>query len=149
MNMKRKVVSNDIVMSEIASFLSEGKDVRMLPKGVSMHPFIRGGKDSVLLRSKDRYQEGDIVLACISDSRYVLHRIISLDGNRVILMGDGNIAETESCDLSEISGYVVTIYKGNEQIDCTSRSHLRKARIWRNLLPLRRYLLTIYRRICK
>jgi hypothetical protein len=56
-------------------------------------------------------------------------------------MGDGNIAGTESCSRSDVMGTVVGIVKGKRTVVPG------KARIWRLLKPVRRYLLGIYRRI--
>jgi hypothetical protein len=90
----------------------------------------------------------DIVLAKVGRT-YVIHRIIKIDGDRITLMGDGNICGTEQCGRDEVIAKAVRIIKGKKQIDCTGRCHRAKASIWRWFLPVRRYLLAIYRRIFK
>lgn len=147
--MQSRTVANDLLLGEMSVFLREGRDVKMVPKGVSMLPFIRGGEDRVLLRRKDDYRIGDIVLAELSEGRYVLHRIIAIDGDKVTLMGDGNLVGCEYCRMSDIEAFVAKIYKKSREIDCMSASHLRAARVWKSLLPVRRYLLAIYRRLIK
>lgn len=47
-------VPNEILVPEIGRLLKEGKEVRFTPTGVSMRPFIEGGRDSVILRRLDR-----------------------------------------------------------------------------------------------
>ena len=120
--------------------LDEGRTVRFTPLGSSMLPFIRGGRDSVVLCKKDSVEIGDIVLARLQ-GRYVLHRVVGLDGEKVTLMGDGNIAGTEECTLKDVMGTVTEIGRGKKTVKPG------KGRLWGALKPIRRYILAIYRRI--
>ena len=138
--MDKRVVPNTIILEEAGALLNEGRTVRFTPLGSSMLPFIRGGRDSVVLLRKDSVEVGDIVLVRLP-GRYVLHRVIKLDGNAVTLMGDGNVAGTEECTLSDVMGTAVEIIRGTRSVKPG------KGRFWRALKPIRRYLLAIYRRI--
>ena len=64
--MQTKTVPNAELIHEIGKLIEEGQEVIFKPKGVSMLPFIRGGRDSVLLRKADELKVGDIALAEIS-----------------------------------------------------------------------------------
>lgn len=140
-------VPNGILLAEVTRLLDEGHDVCLMTKGNSMLPFIIGGRDSVVLRKFDTVETGDIVLARLSADRYVLHRVIAIDGQMVTLMGDGNIHGTESCTKEAICGTAVAIVDGKGvSRGCRGGSHGRKARLWKALLPVRRYLLAIMRR---
>ena len=108
---------------------------------VGMLPFIRGGKDRVLLRRQDSHAVGDIVLAHF-DGRYILHRIVALDGDAVTLMGDGNLQGQEKCRTGAIVGTVAAVIRPSGR-----RRTPGKGRVWRALKPVRRYLLAIYRRL--
>ena len=138
------VIANDILIPELARLLHEGKEVRFTPSGVSMRPFIEGDRDSVVLAPINRApRRGDIVLASVVGSRgatYVLHRLIRVEGERCVLQGDGNVAGTEVCKVSDLMGRVVRIEnpKGH-------RKPLTKGFLWYRLRPIRRYLLKIYR----
>ena len=145
--MQTKTVPNAELIHEIGKLIEEGQEVIFKPKGVSMLPFIRGGRDSVLLRKADELKVGDIALAEISQGRYVLHRIEKIEDEVIVLMGDGNLVGREKCRREDVMAIAVKIIKGKRTIDCQSRKHLRNAVIWRRLLPVRRYLLAIYRRI--
>lgn len=145
--MKSMTVPNETFAIEIGRLLEEGSEVVFKPKGISMLPFIRGGRDSIILRKPSVLKAGDIVLARTDDSRYVVHRIISAEEGRLTLMGDGNVAGKEHCTEKDVLGVAVKIVRDGKQIDCQSPAHLRKARIWARLLPVRRYLLAIYKRI--
>jgi SOS-response transcriptional repressor LexA len=145
--MQTKTVPNAELIPAIGKLIEEGQEVIFKPKGVSMHPFIRGGRDSVLLRKAGKLKAGDIVLAEISDGMFVLHRIEKIEDEKIVLMGDGNLVGRERCRRNDVLAIAVKIIKGQKEIDCQSQRHLRNAAIWRRLLPVRRYLLAIYRRI--
>lgn len=145
--MKKRIVANNVLIPEIARLVSEGAKVVFIPKGASMLPFIREGKDSVVLKSPEDLCVGDIVLARNTPGAYVLHRIIEIDGDNIVLMGDGNIIGTETCRVSDILAMADKIIKDGKEIDCRSNNHLRKAEIWKRLKPIRRYLLAIYKRV--
>lgn len=144
--MQRKVIANDVLIPEIARLVKKGEKVKFVPKGTSMLPFIRGGKDSVVLQWADSFREGDIVLAKIG-AIFVLHRIVGIDGDSVILMGDGNLVGTEKCLKSDIMAVAAKIVRNGREIDCHSRKHLAMAWMWKKMMPARRYLLAVYKRI--
>lgn len=103
------LLPNNLLLRELEEMLADERTVMLKTKGDSMLPFIVGGRDSVLIRRPSgikSLQTGRIVLAHLPDSRYVLHRIVRIRGTEVILMGDGNCRETESCPLSDIKGIV-------------------------------------------
>ena len=138
--MGKVALSNEVLFGEVTRMLDEGLEVAMTPKGNSMLPFIHGGKDSVTLKRKGTYAVGDIVLACFN-GRYVLHRIIAIDGDKVTLMGDGNLQGCEKGRIDELCGTVVEIVNGKGR-----RRKPGKGRLWRRLLPVRRYILKIHRK---
>lgn len=156
---KTKIIENNILIPFQAEQLREGKEVLFTPIGVSMRPFIEGGKDVVVLRKLPEVKIGDIVLAAIqpptsgsgavqqptaqcSNVRYVLHRIIAIDGAQVTLMGDGNIGITEHCTKTDVLGTVIRIENARGR-----RKLLTKGRLWYHLRGQRRILLKIYRHL--
>ena len=139
--MDKRTLPNDILLGEVTAALREGRDAIITPTGNSMRPFIRGGVDRVVLSKRETLAVGDIALACL-DGRYILHRIVALDGDAVTLMGDGNLRGTERGHASDIVGTVTAIIRPDGR-----RRAPGKGRLWRALLPVRRYLLAIYKRL--
>jgi len=142
-----KVYDNNILLDEISDILEKNGEVVLKAKGNSMRPFIRNEIDSVVLIKPGNVVVGDVVLANVGTSQkhhYVLHRIFKMDGDRVTLMGDGNIKGTESCRIGDISGKAIYIQRPSGR-----RFAMPKGRIWKALLPIRRYLLAIYIRMPK
>lgn len=135
------------VIEEAVRLAREGVNVTLPVNGNSMLPFIIGGKESVILHRPGLTAVGDVVLAWVDGNRYVVHRIIKLDYDRVTLMGDGNLT-TEHCALSDIKARVTHV------VDAKDRTHylynrwrMLGAKAWYWLRPIRRYLLAIYRRL--
>ena len=147
MDKKKMTVPNRILLPQICHLIDEGNEVVLLTKGNSMLPFIRGDRDSVVLRKPVQTRPGDIVLAEVSPDVFVLHRVISI-GEKVVLMGDGNISGQEICAPEKIRAQAVAIIKDGKRKDCCSAHSRRLAAIWKTLLPFRRIILGLYRRIC-
>ncbi len=139
--MTRLLLPNDILLSQVEEFLREGREVILRARGNSMLPFIRDGRDSVVLHSCDDPQVGDIVLVKLP-GRYVMHRIIRHDGEIYTMMGDGNIRGTESFTREDVLGKVTGIIRGEGR-----EIKPGKGRLWHFLLPVRRWILAIYRRL--
>lgn len=120
--------------------LAQGKVVLIAPLGISMLPFIQGGRDKVLVRKEVKVKVGDIVLAPY-DGRLILHRVYDTDGRRLTLMGDGNLKGTEEVDAAMVMATAVRIVKPNGR--CLKPG---KAWLWRHTLPARRLMLKLRRK---
>ncbi|MDE5875936.1 MAG: S24/S26 family peptidase [Muribaculaceae bacterium] len=131
-------IDNDILLREVCVLLSQGKTVKLRAKGNSMRPFINGSKDILVLTPAATLHKYDVVLARIDGKRYVVHRIIGINGNRITLMGDSNLYGTEECSRSDIFGTVKTILHNGKEHSLTSPAARLYAIAWRFLLPLRR-----------
>lgn len=142
------MITDEQILDEAVRLVSEGVSVTLPVNGNSMLPFIIGGRESVILQRPGLTAVGDVVLAWVDGSRYVVHRIIRIDGKRVTLMGDGNLVGTERCMLDDIKARVTHVVDAQgEPRDLYNRWRKLGARIWFGLRPIRRYLLFIYRRL--
>ena len=136
------------VIEEAVRLVQKGVTVTFPVTGQSMLPFIIGGKESVILHRPGLIDVGDVVLAWVDGNRYVVHRIIKLDYDRVTLMGDGNVRGTEHCLLKDVKARVTHVVSAdNKKRDLYSMWRVRAAKLWYWLRPIRRYLLAIYRRL--
>ena len=133
------LVKNEILIPEMGRLLKGGQQVVFTPGGVSMRPFIEGGKDIVTLEYPKTVRVGDILL-CKVGERYVLHRLIGIEGDTLRLKGDGNVTGGEVCRREDVLGRVVGIRSPKGR-----RKPLTRGRIWHWLSPWRKYLLKIYR----
>ena len=135
-------VDNDILIPEMGILLKEGKEVRFTPTGVSMRPFIEGEHDTVVLRHLPLVRVGDIILAAVNENKYVLHRVIAIDGEAITLQGDGNLSGTEQCQSKNVLGTVVQIIRPSGKA-----KRITRGRLWYYLRPFRKLLLKIYRHL--
>ena len=126
-------------MPEFERLLKEGHMVEFSPRGVSMRPFIEGGRDRVILKTCKEPRVGMIVLARVNNT-FVLHRIYKIKGEEIILRGDGNLKGEEVCTEADIIGRVVQIKIMGK------RKRVTRGRIWRHLpVFIKRWYLKIYR----
>jgi len=141
------MLSGEVVRSAVM-FVEEGREVILPVDGKSMLPFIVGGIDSVALYKPATLRKGDIVLAYTQEKGYVIHRIDSIGGDGLVaLLGDGNLAQREHCQLADIKAIATHVIKPNGKRKPLNEGWLRFAgRVWRLLLPVRRYLLWIYKK---
>ena len=140
-------MTDNEIIEEAVRLVREGVNVTLPVKGLSMLPFIIGGKDSVILHRPGLIDVGDVVLAWVDGNRYVVHRIIKLDYDRVTLMGDGNLT-TEHCALVDIKARVTHVVDAKDKTYYLYNKWRKSAaKVWYWLRPIRRYLLAIYRRV--
>lgn len=142
------MISDHEILEEATRLAKEGLSVTLPVKGNSMLPFIIGGKESVILQKPDHPKVGDVVLAWVENCRYVVHRIIKIDGHDVVLMGDGNIFGTEHCKIDDICAIATHVVSADgKRHDLYSKWRMRVTKLWWYLRPIRRYILAIYRRL--
>jgi hypothetical protein len=139
-------MTDEQIIQEAVRLVQDGVSVTFPVKGRSMIPFIFGGRESVILQKTGSLQRGQVVLAQVGSDRYVVHRIIKVEPNRITLMGDGNIRGTESCtpaNVLAVATHVVDEKGRRRPLD--SFIQLAKAHIWYMIRPLRRYILAGFR----
>ncbi len=144
---ERVEVPNEVLLTLARDMIDKGHSVTIHVKGWSMRPFLEHQRDKVLLVKPAGLNIGDAVLAEISPGHFVLHRIIELDGEQVTLMGDGNVRGTEHCTRADVAGVVREYIRPKRTILASDPRLIRRIRLWRKLLPVRRYLLFVYKTI--
>ena len=142
-----KSLPNNIAIENVKMLVDEGRKVILPVKGNSMLPFIVGDRDSVELKKTERVVVGDVVLAWVDGNRYVIHRIIQRDvAGHLTLMGDGNIAGTEHCTEHDVVAKALYRVRPDGRKNPLYNNST-GVRVWRTLLPVRRWILAVYRRV--
>lgn len=133
------ITDNTTVFGFVRNLLLEGQAVDVRVMGQSMLPFFRSGSRIRLrpVRPGDLIR-GHVVLGETDTGTFVVHRIIRVEASHIVLLGDGNVAGTETIPRERIYGIV----------DC-GLLHLQLARIWLWMRPVRKYPLWILRKICR
>ena len=142
------MVKDNYIIEEAVRLVQDGVSVTLPVNGHSMLPFIIGGKESVVLQQPAQLKVGDVVLAWADNCRYVVNRIISISGDSIVLMGDGNIKGTEQCRRADVMAVATHVVGANEKAHYLYTPwRCRAARLWWHLRPVRRYILGVYRRM--
>ncbi len=139
-------MTDEQIIQEAVRLVQDGVSVTFPVKGRSMIPFIFGGRESVILQKTGSLQRGQVVLAQVGTDRYVVHRIIKVEADRITLMGDGNTCGTESCTPANVLAVATHVVDENgRRRPLDSFIQLAKAHIWYMIRPLRRYILAGFR----
>ena len=134
-----------MILAEAIRLVGEGVEVTFPVNGRSMRPFIEGGRDSVVLVRPTNVKPMDVVLAKTEDNRYVIHRVLEMAGERVTLMGDGNLQGREHAECKQIYAKVTHVVHPNGYKRSLYTPFIQFVqKLWVSLLPLRRYLLKLY-----
>ena len=148
-NERKKVIPNEVLLTEVARLISEGHTVTLTVRGNSMNPFLVDRRDRIVLGpfTDDDLQPGIPVLARDTYGRIIFHRIIRRNGKELTLLGDGNIQMTEQTNVDNVMGIMVAAIRKEKEYPCSGRIWQRYSFWWTKLTPIRRWLLAIFRRI--
>ena len=147
--MKTIVKDKAMMMEEIRGLISEGRTVSLTVKGNSMNPFLVSMRDQMTLGP---WKDEDIRKGCVAlvkDTRgnHIIHRIIKREGDKVILLGDGNIAQTETATMDNIIGIMYSMDRKGKTWTSEDRLWKLYSWIWMKLTPVRRWPLGLWRRL--
>ena len=146
-NMKM-VVQNDEFFSQVLARLEDGHTATIPVKGFSMLPFIRGGKDLVVLEKADGELKKDDIVLFFIHGKYIMHRVLRTDGHHFDIQGDGVWLGHEYPSREQILAKATKILRaGRKEVDPYSPKQLRLVHAWQRLGRLRRYILFIYRHL--
>ena len=129
----------DDLMPVFREQLALGRSVRFMPKGVSMLPMLREGKDSVELSPlPGTLKKYDVVLYQRDNGKYVLHRIVKA-GETYTCMGDNQFTPEPGLRHDQMIGLVAAFYRGEKQYNVRHWGYGLYCRIWHFSRPVRHF----------
>ena len=144
----KMVVQNDEFFSQVLARLEDGHTATIPVKGFSMLPFIRGGKDLVVLEKADGELKKDDIVLFFIHGKYIMHRVLRTDGHHFDIQGDGVWLGHEYPAREQILAKATKILRaGKKEVDPYSPKQLKLVHAWQRLGRLRRYILFIYRHL--
>lgn len=148
-NEQKRIIPNEVLLPEVARLISEGHTVTLIIRGNSMNPFLVDRRDRIVVGpfTETDLQPGAVVLARESLGRIVFHRIIRRNGQELTLLGDGNLRVTEQTNIADVMGIMVAAIRKGKEYPCNGRTWQRYSFWWIKMMPIRRWLLAIFRRI--
>lgn len=116
---------------------SDFEEISLQVQGTSMEPFLYNARDSVVLRKEENFGVGDIVVFRYHGN-YVMHRVISLDGDVFTALGDNLGYPEKDVPVSDIVAKVTSVIRNGKRIDPSSLLWLFFSRIYIKM-PIRRF----------
>ena len=125
------------LMPLIREQLKAGQSVRFSPRGTSMLPMLRQGRDSVVLSPlPERLKKYDIPLYQRKNGQYVLHRIVKT-GEVYTCTGDNQTLLEPGITREQMIGIVTAFYRGEKRCEVTSLPYRMYCRLWHWSRPVR------------
>ena len=141
-------IPNQLFFAEVQTQIRQGKKVKIRVRGNSMLPFIRNNDEALLIPpTPEHIQKGTPVVALTDELGIVLHRIYNIEGNRITLLGDGNVNQFEHTSPDRIIATVSHYYRGKHTLKLDSWYMYLIGRLWMAAHPWRRKVLTLAWRI--
>lgn len=129
--------------------LKNGSSVRFLPRGISMLPLIRQGRDSVTLEEiKKPLKRFDIVLYQRDDGKYILHRIVSV-GKTITCIGDNQFNYEKNLRHDQMLARVSAFSRGDKQYSVNYVPYRIYCVLWYITRPVRHLFAKVKARIKK
>lgn len=124
-------------MPLIRERLAAGQSVRFSPRGVSMLPMLRQGKDSVVLSPlPERLKKYDLPLYQREDGAYVLHRVVKA-GETYTCVGDNQFVLEPELEHRQMIAVVTAFSRGDREHSVNELSHRLYCRFWHISRPFR------------
>ena len=131
-------------MPMIREQLADGGSVRFFPRGISMLPMLRQGKDAVILSpAPEKLKKYDLPLYQRDDGKYVLHRIVGV-GELYSCVGDNQFAVEKGLRHDQMIAVVTSFSRDGKDHSVNSVGYRVYCRFWHYSRPVRR----IWRGIC-
>ncbi len=130
----------------ILEVIESGGEFRLFPRGTSMLPLLREGRDSVLLMKPSALKKHDICLYRRSDGSFVLHRLMKLTKQgEPLFCGDNQAALERGVPREAIIARVCAFYRGERRVSLASISY--RLYVFFYVVLRMRYLRLLPRRI--
>lgn len=134
-----RVCSMEELVPLMREQLAAGQKVCFSPRGTSMLPMLRQGKDRVELAPlKEQPKKFDLLLYQNAHGAYVLHRVVAV-GETLSCMGDNQFVVEKGICKEQIIGIVSGYSRGDKMRSVASFRHQAYCRLWHWSRPLRHF----------
>ena len=138
MEEKNNSLSLVSLIPTIRELVARGEEFELRPKGRSMRPTIKEGRDTVLLsRAEPPYEIGDLLFFCREGNVPVLHRLVGFtEDGKLIIRGDAQYY-TETITEEQIVAAVKRYYKRGREVRTDARCTKFRTRLLLSSYPIR------------
>lgn len=132
-------VSMEALLPLFQERLEAGQQIRFSPRGVSMLPMLRQGRDSVVLSpAPERLEKYDLPLYRRDNGAFVLHRITGV-GKTYTCIGDNQFVCETGVRQDQIIAIVTSFRRNGRDIAVTNPGYRLYCHIWHHTRPLRHF----------
>ena len=118
MEMKREFYSLEASEAVIRKVLEQDGTFRFYPRGTSMYPVIREGKDCVILKAvPEKVKKYEAVLYKRRNGAFVLHRIVDIKDGCFVMRGDNQYVKEYGIAPEQLIGVVYMVQKDKKHHD--------------------------------
>ncbi|MCI6227262.1 MAG: S24/S26 family peptidase [Firmicutes bacterium] len=115
----------------IREVLESNGEFRLYPRGISMLPLLRQGRDSVALRRVDSpIRRNDILFYRRPDGSFVLHRVKAVTEAALSLWGDNQTVPEEGVSPDWVIGRVTRIFRDDKEVTCDGMGYRLYLLLW-------------------
>ena len=123
-----------------------GKTVGMKVAGNSMVPFLVHERDCIFFaKPVTPLKKGDMVFYQRKDGQFIMHRICKISSEGVYTVGDAQTIIEGPLDCNQIFARVVSVERKSKKIDSTNLCWKFFQYLWIRMIPLRPFVMNIYR----
>lgn len=101
----------------ICEVIGDGGEFRLYPRGTSMLPLLRQGRDSVaLVKPTEKLKRGDILLYQRTSGQYVLHRVVRVRRDGTLwFSGDNHMTVEKGIDRRQVIALTTAVFRGEKR----------------------------------
>ncbi len=127
-----KNIALDALMPLIREQIASGGTVEFYPRGISMLPMLRQGKDTVTLSAPPKQlKKYDLPLYVRDDGQYVLHRVVNV-GETYSCIGDRQFKLEHGVRHDQIIAVAIAFSREGKTISTSSFTYKLYCRFWHN-----------------
>ena len=143
MEVKEYFTQLDNLMPLFRERLEAGQKVQFSPRGISMLPMLRQGRDSVILSPlPEKLQKYDLPLYRREDGKYILHRIVEM-GDTFTCIGDNQYQYEHGVRREQMIALVTAFTRNSREISVENPIYRLYCVLWHRSRGLRYFLLRV------
>ena len=147
MEVKEYFTQLDNLMPLFRERLAAGQKIQFSPRGVSMLPMLRQGKDSVVLSPlPEKLKKYDLPLYQRDDGKYILHRIVKT-GETYTCIGDNQYRYEPGVRRDQMIALVTAFTRDGREISVNSPIYRLYCILWHHSRGLRYFLHRVVNRL--
>ncbi len=129
---------NSTFMPILVEAVQEGQDVPLLVSGDSMMPFLKHGRDTVIISRPTRpFRRGDMVFYIRGNGQYVMHRIHHLRQGMLYILGDAQTELEGPVNPEQVFGVIRKVVRKGKTLTPRSFCWWFFQKVWVRMVPLR------------